>query len=254
MDTLYLLYHQLRLGQNDYSYVISPEEFERHCKLFARLQQGRGDTLRPELTFDDGHRSDYEFALPILQRTGLQARFFITAGWTGERTGFMAWSELRELAAGGQQIGAHGMTHKLLTHCSAKELDEELRGARLRLEDGLGQSVSTMSLPGGRSSAAVLQACWDAGYSEVFTSVPRAEPAVRAARSPIGRLNVRSSNTTAWLEQVLRPEMRLLSKLERQHQIKSVGRRILGDKLYAVIWSALNRHGGDEQAPEAPAR
>lgn len=251
MDTLYLLYHELRLGQSDYSYVTSPEEFERHCELFARLQQG-GATLRPEVTFDDGHLSDYEFALPILQRTGIRARFFITAGWTGERAGFMGWSELRQLAAGGQQIGAHGMTHKLLTHCSAKELDEELRGARLRLEDGLGQSVTTMSLPGGRSNAAVLQACWNAGYNEVFTSVPRAEPAVRAARSTVGRLNVRSSNTTAWLEQLLRPETRILSTLERQHRIKSAGRRMLGDKLYAWVWSVLNRH--EEQAPEAPAR
>jgi peptidoglycan/xylan/chitin deacetylase (PgdA/CDA1 family) len=260
MDVLHLLYHELRAAPGSYSYIVAIDEFDRHCELFARLQRGETNSLRPELTFDDGHISNYEFALPILQRHALSARFFITAGWIGRRAGYMGWTELRALHAAGQHIGAHGLTHKLLTHCSAAELNEELHGARQRLEDGLGRSITTMSLPGGRANAAVLRACWDAGYTQVFTSVPQSSPGARAPRSTVGRLNIRNSTTAAWLEQALRPETRILAKLERQDRIKRAGKTLLGDHLYAKLWSILNRQEPetDPQAeqgkPEIPAR
>lgn len=260
MQALHFLYHEILSAPSGYTYAITSAEFERHCEMFERLRRDDGSSLRPEVTFDDGHLSDHEFALPILRHHGLQARFFITAGWTGCRAGFMDWEQLRALDAAGQQIGAHGMTHKLLTHCSARELDEELRGARLRLEDGLGTPVTTMSLPGGRWDPAVLRACWDAGYTEVFTSSPRAESMVRPAQGVVGRLNVRSSNTADWLGQVLHQETGVLASLERQERIKAIAKRLLGDRLYAGLWSVLNRQGQASDAeterptPEIPVR
>jgi peptidoglycan/xylan/chitin deacetylase (PgdA/CDA1 family) len=241
MDVLHLLYHELRAVPADYSYVVSSERFEQSCKLFVQLSSAESHGLRPELTFDDGHISNYELALPILEQHELKATFFITAAWTGRRAGYMDWKELRALDADGQRIGAHGMTHKLLTHCSSKELDQELRQARLRLEDGVGRSVTTMSLPGGRSNAAVLNSCWESGYEEVFTSAPRAESASRPPHSTVGRLNVLNSMSTSWLQQVLSPETGLLRRLERKHRLKCAAQTILGDRLYAKLWSALNR-------------
>lgn len=252
MKTLHLLYHELRPTPSDYSYVMECSEFERHCELFARLRQ-QPQTLQPEITFDDGHRSNYDFAMPILERHGLRARFFITAGWTGQREGYMDWSQLRALHASGQSIGAHGLTHTLLTHCSATQLNNELFGARKLLEDGLGAPITTMSLPGGRANAAVLRACWNAGYTEVFTSVPRAEPAMRPAHSTVGRLNVRSGMTSAWLEQLLQLESGILAKLERQDRIKSAAKSLLGDRLYARLWALVNRQEPDASPEEPPA-
>src|SRR6185437_12879132 len=124
-----------------------------------------------------GHLSDYEHALPLLQARNLQARFFITVGWTGQKPGYMGWNELRSLHEAGQQIGAHGWTHTLLTHCSDKELATELGQARLTLEDKLGTAITTMSLPGGRYNRHVLAACEKQGYTQVYTSIPRSEPA-----------------------------------------------------------------------------
>ena len=110
----------------------------------------------PEVTFDDGHISNFEFALPILQSRAIRAWFFITVGWTGRRPGYMGWNELRKLHQAGHVIGAHGWTHTLLTHCSARRLHSELVDARLTLEDKLGASVTSMSLPGGRYNRHVL--------------------------------------------------------------------------------------------------
>ena len=48
------------------------------------------------ITFDDGHRSNAEIALPILKQLGLRGIFFITTDWIG-RPGFMNEDQIREL-------------------------------------------------------------------------------------------------------------------------------------------------------------
>ena len=234
---LFLLYHEVRSGGSEYSYVTEVAMFERHVDLFAELQGG-SDSLYPELTFDDGHISNLQVAAPILEKHRLTARFFITAGWTGKRPGFMGFNELRELLAAGHSIGAHGWSHKLLTHCSDEELRTELNRARQTLEDGLGVAVTTMSLPGGRADARVLAACRQAGYSHIFTSEPRAE--LQPLRETIGRFNIRGDMQPEWLAELLRPASGALRRIERQHRIKSLAKSLLGDRLYAKLWALRN--------------
>lgn len=246
IQDLHLIYHELRNDPSSYAYALECSAFEQHCDLFARLRHGDSTTFHPVVTFDDGHRSNYEFALPILQRHGIVARFFITVGWTNQRPGYANWHELRALHANGHHIGAHGWSHALLTHCTASELDRELTSARHALEDGLGVPVVTMSLPGGRSNDQVLQACWNAGYEQVFTSFPRAESPVWRPRTTIGRLNIRRSTSPAMLDALLKPASGALRSLERQEHLKGAMKAIIGDKAYAKVWALLNR-----QQPEA---
>ncbi len=239
LRSLHLLYHEVRQCRSDYSYVIEREQFERHVDLCAEMRNYGTESLFPELTFDDGHISNFEHALPVLQSRGLTAHFFITAGWTATKPGYMGWEELRSLHAAGQRIGAHGWSHTLLTHCAGKELEKELRGARMLLEDKLGTPITTMSLPGGRYNQRVLAACRAAGYSMVFSSEPRAELVPAGYR--IGRLNIRGDMTVDWIRSVLQPGSRVLSSLERQYRMKSAAKRIVGDRLYEKIWALLNR-------------
>ena len=241
MRSLHLLYHELRPEKTSYSYVTTCEDFEAHCSLYAQIRRSAGEEfLLPEITFDDGHRSDLTLALPALQRHGLRATFFVTAGWTGERAGYMAGHDLRSLRDAGYRVGAHGMTHKLLTGCTDAELDEELGGARRRLEDALGGEVRAMSLPGGRSNTRVLRACRAAGYRQVFTSVPRAE-VMDSSPCVIGRLNLRGGTTVAWLRGVLQPATGALTALERADRVKSLAKRAMGDRAYARLWAFVNR-------------
>ena len=241
-QTLYLLYHELRPTPSTYSYVTSTSAFKEHATLFSSARPE--GTLLPRITFDDGHLSNLTEALPILSAHQLTAHFFITAGWTGTRPGFMHASHLRELHAAGQHIGAHGLTHALLTHCSPADLDQELRVARLTLEDMLGTAVPTMSLPGGRFNKTVLEACWQAGYTQVFTSIPRAEPTT-AARC-LGRLNLRADATVPWLTDLLDPRTGTLRRIERTDRLKTTAKHLLGDTLYRRLWSLVNH-----EEPEA---
>lgn len=250
-SSLYLLYHELRPYGSKYSYAIENREFARHLDLFARVRQD-GDSLRPEVTFDDGHGSNFEYALPMLESQNLKAHFFITAGWTGSRPGYMGWEELRALRSAGHKIGAHGWSHTLLTHCNTAQLRTELEGARTTLEDKLGVPVRTMSLPGGRYNRRVLAACEQAGYTQIFTSIPRAEPP--APGRMVGRLNVRGDMTPEWLSNVLDPKSGTLAALGRQYKWKEVAKTTLGDRLYEKVWALLNGKEPDVEGGEAPAK
>lgn len=199
--------------------------------------------MNPVITFDDGHISNLELALPLLEAHAMRAHFFITVGWTGQKRGFMNWSELRTLLSSGQKIGAHGWSHTLLTHCSDAELEQELRIARLRLEDGIGAAVRTMSLPGGRSNRRVLEACRAAGYEHVFTSVPTTES--RSFSFTIGRMNISGDLETNRLARFFDPQSDALMRLNRKHRIKEAAKRALGDQLYSRLWSVLVRHEAD---------
>ena len=241
---LHLLYHELTPGKTDYSYALLTEVFKEHLALFCRLREQNEAALQPEITFDDGHLSNFEHALPLLSSAGCVARFFITAGWTANRREYMNWDQLRQLQRAGQGIGAHGWSHALLTHCSEAELDHELTHTRLTLEDKLGSPVTALSLPGGRFDARVLRACQRAGYTQVFTSAPRAVSSVSAPL--IGRLNLRSDVTVSWLERVLQPESKLLRHMERNYRLKQAAQRTLGDSLYARLWGLLNRAGAQD--------
>lgn len=241
-QSLFLLYHELRDG-SEYSYVCETTIFERHIDFIVRLRKAENNYLRPEVTFDDGHISNYEFALPILQSWELVARFFITVGWTGKKPGFMGWRELRSLHESGQLIGAHGWSHALLTNCTQEDLDRELSGSRLMLEDKLGTSITTMSLPGGRYNQRVLEACRRAGYTQIFTSVPRAEQMPPGFL--VGRLNIRGDVTLDRLRKVLQPGNRTLAGLERQYRIKAAAKTLMGDRLYETVWALLNKKEPD---------
>jgi len=224
--------------------VTETRSFERHADLFVRLRGENHCGMWPELTFDDGHISNYELAMPILQSRGIPAQFFITVGWTGTKLGYMGWSELRALHEAGFSVGAHGWTHTLLTHCNNEQLKMELSKSRLALEDRLGTSITTMSLPGGRQDRRVLAACAEAGYTQIYTSEPRVETVPFGVT--VGRLNILGSIQPEWIEKLFEPKSRLLSSLRRKYRMKEAVKALLGDRLYRRLWAQVNR-----QEPEA---
>jgi peptidoglycan/xylan/chitin deacetylase (PgdA/CDA1 family) len=243
---LFLLYHELRSSESRYSYVTHTALFAQHLDLYVRLRSAKGSAVVPEITFDDGHVSNIELAAPLLESRGLRAMFFITAGWTSSKSGYMSWDQLRSLQQAGHVIGGHGWSHKLLTHCNDSELNQELRETRVTLEDKLGAAVTTMSLPGGRYNKRVLQACKDAGYEHVYTSVPQAEPLPLGAT--VGRLNLRGDMQTEWIARLFAVDGKLLADLGRQSRRKDAVKKLLGDKLYFKLWAMVNRQEQDEDA------
>ncbi|HEV2647178.1 MAG TPA: polysaccharide deacetylase family protein [Acidobacteriaceae bacterium] len=252
VQKLWFLYHELRSSKSTYSYATDIALFQRHVELYIALRQAPQASLWPEITFDDGHISNIELAAPILQAHALLATFFITVGWTGKKPGYMGWPELRSLHQAGHSIGAHGWTHTLLTHCDNRQLQLELRDARVALEQNLGTSITTMSLPGGRYNGRIIRACEEAGYTEIFSSIPRAE--ALPTGTTIGRLNILGDMEPEWMMKLFHPDGRLLADLNKQYRRKQAAKRILGDKLYERLWALVNRHEHESPQAEDAAR
>ena len=121
------------------------------------------------ITFDDGNVSDYEIALPALLRRGMRAVFFICSGRTGQAT-FLNDAQIRELAASGMMIGSHGVSHKPWRNLDSIDLEKELAGSRVALEQVSGRKVDLAACPFGSYDRRVLAALKCAGYRAVFTS------------------------------------------------------------------------------------
>jgi peptidoglycan/xylan/chitin deacetylase (PgdA/CDA1 family) len=105
------------------------------------------------VTFDDGLRTFYTTAAPIMQRFGFTATVFLIAGLTGDhRHRFhgldcMTWGEAREMQACGMSIGSHTVTHPKLASMERNAIDEELSRSKQIIEDGLGTPVTSFSYP-----------------------------------------------------------------------------------------------------------
>ena len=244
--TLHLLYHEVAPAPGPYSYTVSCDTLDGHLALLGQLTPGSSE---PRITFDDGHRSVNDPAQPLRERHRMHAHLFITAGWTGRRAGYLDWPELRALHHAGHTVGAHGWSHALLTRCADAQLQTELRDPKLLLEDRLGTPVTTLSFPGGRFNHRVLQACQEAGYTQLFTSIPRAES--QPPGQLIGRVNIRQSVSAAYVASLLQHRSPALRRLYLEDRIKTAAKRLLGNDLYASLWARLNHQAADAEEPAA---
>jgi peptidoglycan/xylan/chitin deacetylase (PgdA/CDA1 family) len=121
------------------------------------------------LAFDDGNASDAELALPVLQRLGRTARFFVLAGRIGA-PGHLGAADIASLHAAGMTIGSHGLRHRDWRASADTELDVELAGSRRVLEDLLGAEVAEAACPFGSYDRRVLRALRRTGYRRVYNS------------------------------------------------------------------------------------
>lgn len=101
------------------------------------------------LTFDDGCRSVYYEARPLLRARDLGATAYIVPSWVKDHGAtYMSWSDLRELSELGWDIGSHTMTHASLKGADDSTLQYELGQSRIELRSRGFDAVS-FSLPYG---------------------------------------------------------------------------------------------------------
>lgn len=79
-------------------------------------------------------------ALPLLERYGFPATFFIVTGFVGH-DGYMSWAELGQLRDSGMEIGAHTVSHADLAALPLEQARDEIVSSRRTLEARLGVDV-----------------------------------------------------------------------------------------------------------------
>src|SRR5207249_805400 len=103
LPPLFITYHEVTTENSLYRYHVTCKQLESQL---ACITEKRG-RFQAHITFDDGHRSGYQHAVPLLQHYGVCAIFFVTAGWTNVRAGYMRSTELRELVDLGHDVQSH---------------------------------------------------------------------------------------------------------------------------------------------------
>ena len=121
------------------------------------------------ITFDDGEMNNFLDAMPVLNKFGWKAYFFVIIKRIGEN-GYMGWEELKELQKAGMIIGSHGLTHEILTNLLDSQMEEELRASKKNLEYNLGVPIDTLSIPRGFCNDKVIETAYSLGYKTVFIS------------------------------------------------------------------------------------
>ena len=181
------------------------------------------------LTFDDGHRSNHRLGLPALVAAGAGADFFVNPAQVGT-SGFASWAELREMAGAGMSIQSHGLDHRsYLTTLSPARLREDLRRARLEIEEKIGQPVTLLAPPGGRAPRDLEQIAQEVGYTHVFGSNP--QTILRDGRRTHGRFAVTAGLDQRSFESLLRGG-RARIRAQLRHAALALAKRALGDDRY----------------------
>ncbi|HET9168214.1 MAG TPA: polysaccharide deacetylase family protein [Actinospica sp.] len=174
---------------------VHPVDFERQLGLLSELgytsisfgalvrawrtaaREGGSRLTLPErpvvLTFDDGYADFHSEVLPRLERYQATATLFVTTGWisTTDRpededrlAPMVNWSQLREIASAGVEVGAHSESHPELDRISARELNRQVGLCKEELDNGLEQHTDVFCYPYGYANARVRESVRAAGY------------------------------------------------------------------------------------------
>ncbi len=158
--------------------VISMEEF---------LGWKKNGTSIPEksilITFDDGWKSTYTDAFPILREFGFPYTVFLYKNYVDGGGRALTTAMIQEMkAAGGLTIGSHSVSHpypltvKNFRKKGANAFDAYLRKemgeSKYFLESKFQMKVATYAYPGGFHTEEMLKLGSEFGYDSMFTVIP----------------------------------------------------------------------------------
>ncbi len=242
-----LMYHALYKTQpeptvsaEDAPYAVSEDAFKRQLDAIVDRRDSDaatdGDIL---ITFDDGHASNLDIALPLLCERSLTAVFFITTGFTGSREHFCDASMLSELSSAGMTLGGHGHTHAFFDDLDDAAALSELRQSHAALSalarDG---SVDCMSFPGGRYHPRTLELARQAGYLRLFGStVALAGP--EGVDQVVPRVAIRRNTPLDEYRRMIGPDHAWYASVRRSQTVKHTLRRVLGNRIYHGLYKSL---------------
>jgi peptidoglycan/xylan/chitin deacetylase (PgdA/CDA1 family) len=184
---LILMYHAIAdppAGAPYPDLYVSPPDFERQMawlgahgyravtlrRLYDSWRRGSPLPARPVvLSFDDGYRSQYTVALPILRARHWPGVLNLTVHHEDDFWGLPP-PLVRRLIDAGWEIDSHTLTHPDLTALDAAALQHEVAGSRETLRQQFGVPVDFFCYPSGRFDARVVAVVKAAGYLGATTT------------------------------------------------------------------------------------
>ncbi|MFZ5892903.1 MAG: polysaccharide deacetylase family protein [Myxococcota bacterium] len=240
--TVALMYHALGETEGpgiDPHYAVDTAVFVEHMALCIRrggavvnAKQWLAGQAGVIVTFDDGHLTNYLHGFPALAAIKGSADFFVNPAQVGT-DGFASWAQLREMADGGMSIQSHGLDHRYyLTDLSPEKLRDDLRRARLEIEEHVGHPCTLLAPPGGRAPAGLERVAQEVGYTHVLTSKPGTIK--RGSGTSLCRLAVTRPLSIATLDSWLTGG-RELRRTQVRQAVLDAAKRVLGDRRYEAV-------------------
>jgi peptidoglycan/xylan/chitin deacetylase (PgdA/CDA1 family) len=129
------------------------------------------------ITIDDGFRSFYDIAYPILKRYGLPATVFIYTDFIGSSSA-MSWEQLKELSQNGFNVQSQSKTHRDLTKIKDDEsfqkyiraIEEEIVWPMKLIKKELNIDCKYMAYPYGGYNGLVILMLMKEGFRGAFTT------------------------------------------------------------------------------------
>lgn len=182
-----LCYHQVRMyqvgdGKTSKAITVPPAVFAAHMKMLhdSGFQPILPDALYEYLTnnkplpskpilisFDDNTESQFVQAVPVLNRYGYKAVFFVMTV-SLNKAGYMSQKQLQQLQQQGHLIAAHTWDHKNVQHFSAEDWHIQLDLPFKTLQNITGKPVSYFAYPYGSWNATAVQELQKRGIKLAF--------------------------------------------------------------------------------------
>lgn len=175
-----LMYHEIGDGPNGLYVTVNDFRTQMHYlrdngfhtvtmkQAEAMLADHEVEPKTAAITFDDGYLSFYTEAWPILQECGFTATVYVCSSFVGRRM-YLSWDQLKELQAGGIEIGSHTQTHPSLKTAGYDKASAEIQVSKQIIEQNLGLPVLSFCYPSGAYNENTLQIIKDAGYTSAVT-------------------------------------------------------------------------------------
>jgi peptidoglycan/xylan/chitin deacetylase (PgdA/CDA1 family) len=135
------------------------------------------------ITIDNGWRTTYDIAYPILKKYGFKATLFVYTDLIGNKRG-LEWEHLLELSKNGFEIESQSKTNRDLTKPDKedsfktyyKTLEKELSYPKQILQEKLKKECSYLAYPYGTSNNLIIALAKKYGYRGAFTTQRSSNP------------------------------------------------------------------------------
>jgi len=162
---------QMRFLKQQGYRVISMNEFFNFLELKSPIPK-----KSVVITIDDGWRSTYEIAFPILKKYGYPATLFVYTDLISPNDETLGWDLIRKMAQGGIDVQGHTKTHRKLERSGQESLREFFEAVKRELTESakiikrhLNKDVQYLAYPYGDTNTLVIALLMRLGYRGAFT-------------------------------------------------------------------------------------
>jgi len=136
------------------------------------------------ITIDDGWRSTYDIAFPILKKYGYPATLFVYTQLISGGAKTLSWDQLREMVDQGLDVQCHTVSHRNLALQQAQEspdqyfeaVQREIADSARTIEQKLGKRPTFLAYPYGDTNGLAIALLRRQGFQAAFTVVREPNP------------------------------------------------------------------------------